>query len=87
MRYDKNTDYITMWTQDKNNMITIMYHNMVDDLYAGYDPLGSTITRELEMISTYKAEYQNQITITSRMDTATRNRWCYDDMIRRGAIS
>lgn len=88
--YNKTENYYAMWKADKDNIIRTMYRNMTDDLEAGYDPMGDTITKELTEIEAYKAEYKALHSML--VDLATDegwnavNHWCYKDMKRRGVI-
>ena len=81
-----DTDYIKMWIEDKQSIIETMVHNMQADIDAGYNPNGECITRQKNEIELYKLDMDMQMKDFSNMDQAKANRWCYYDMIKRGAI-
>lgn len=67
---DLHPDYdswFDCWYSDKKDMLNIMYHNMMSDLDAGYNPLGDCIKRQKQMISDY--EKGMEVWLASRVDT------------------
>lgn len=79
-------DWFEMWYSDKECMIDIMVHNMVADLECGYDYFGNCIRQQREAIDAYKTALEVQIDKFKDMDEKAVNRWCYYDMVKRGAI-
>lgn len=84
MGYIKENDYVSMWINDKQSIISTMIQNMNDDINAGYNPTGNIIKRELEEISAYREKYDAEILALA--DRKNPNYWCYLDMVHRGAI-
>lgn len=72
---------------DKESILATMVKNLASDLEAGYNYFGACVKRQREMIEDYKAEFESQIMAFADMDDTKRNRWCYYDLLRRGAIT
>lgn len=85
--YRDTTDYFEMWQEDYESMLDTMIRNMADDIKAGYDYFGKSITGQREDIEAYKAKHDEALMNLANMDEAKANRWCKMDLIRRGAIS
>ena len=80
-------NWFDVWYDDKESMLATMVRNMTADLAAGYNYFGESIRRQREQIDAYKADFDRQLMEFADMDNAKRNRWCYYDMLRRGAIT
>lgn len=80
-------DWFQIWMDDKESIISTMVKNMSADLNAGYNYFGECIKRQRREIEKYKEEFDRQIMSFADMDDGKRNRWCYYDLLRRGAIS
>lgn len=80
-------DWFQIWMDDKESIISTMVKNMSADLNAGYNYFGECIKRQRREIEKYKADFDRQIMSFADMDDGKRNRWCYYDLLRRGAIS
>lgn len=87
---DLHPDYdswFDCWYSDKKDMLNIMYYNMTADLDAGYNPLGDCIKRQKQMIAEYEQSINDALMSFVDMDDKKRDRWCFYDMLRRGAIA
>lgn len=82
--YDKTTDYVTMWSQDKRAIIATMHRNLTSDLNAGYNPIGDCVRKQQQAITAYTANYE--VELMALANKSNPNYWCYLDMVRRGAI-
>lgn len=80
-------DWFKIWVLDKQNMQETMRRNLVSDLKAGYDPLGKSVTQQLAIMKEYHEIYEKELMGLADMSTEKANRWCYLDLIRRGAIA
>lgn len=80
-------DWFQIWMDDKKSIISTMVKNMNADLNAGYNYFGECIKRQRREIEEYKADFDRQVMNFADMDDGKRNRWCYYDLLRRGAIS
>ena len=80
-------DWFSVWMDDKESMLATMTRNMASDLSAGYNYFGDCIRRQLEQIEEYRKEFDAQLMAFADMDDVKRNRWCYYDLLRRGAIT
>ena len=86
VRITDRNDWFDLWFTDKTNMVNIMNRNMVADIEAGYDPMGSTIRREREEIASYKAMFDADMDAFKVLSDKEVNRWCFYDMKKRGVI-
>lgn len=80
-------NWFEIWMDDKESILATMVRNMASDLDAGYNYFGECIKHQRETIANYKAEFDRQIMSFADMDEGKRNRWCYYDLLRRGAIT
>ena len=80
-------NWFEIWVDDKENIVDTMVRNMRADLDAGYDYFGDCIRKQREAIDAYKKAFDDQLMAFADMDDAKRNRWCYYDLLRRGAIT
>ena len=80
-------DWFKLWVLDKQNIMETMRRNLVADLKAGYDPLGKTATQQLENMKAYRENYEKELMSLADMSEEKAKRWCYLDLIRRGAIT
>ena len=87
MGYRKSEDYFKMWFEDKQDMLVTMHRNMMADIEAGYNPCGDCIKRQREAIDSYSDLMDRQMLALHAMEEFRANRWCYYDMVKRGAIT
>lgn len=64
-----------------------MTRNMVSDIEAGFNPCGESIKRQQREIERYNGEMKDQIDRFKKMEEKEVNRWCFYDLIKRGAIA
>ena len=57
------------------------------DISAGYSYLGNCIQKQKQELDEFKAEFETQLMSFADMEDGKRNRWCYYDLLRRGAIT
>ena len=87
---DLHPDYdswFDCWYSDKKDILSCMYHNLAADLDAGYNPLGDCIKRQRADIAAYEQSINDALMSFVNMDDKKRDRWCFYDMLRRGAIA
>ena len=80
-------NWYEVWMDDKESILETMIKNLAADLAAGYNYFGECINRQRENIDTYKREFDSQLMSFADMTEGKRNRWCYYDLLRRGAIT
>lgn len=80
-------NWFELWMDDKESVLATMVKNLASDLEAGYNYFGACVQRQKETIDAYKAEFDRQLMSFADMDEGKRNRWCYYDLLRRGAIT
>lgn len=85
-RVTDRKDWFDLWFRDKQSMLALMVENLADDLRAGYCYCGVSATRQRAEIERYALEMDDQITVLFRKTYEERNRWCFYDMKRRGAV-
>lgn len=79
--------WFEIWYDDKQGMIETMARNIAADISAGYSYLGNCIQKQKQELDDYKAEFEEQLMSFADMEDGKRNRWCYYDLLRRGAIT
>ena len=86
-RFTNRTDWFEIWFEDKKAMLSTMYENMAADLAAGYDVMGKSITEQREMIDAYQKDIDDTLDTFKTMDDTKINKWCFFDLLKRGAIA
>lgn len=79
-------DWFDLWHDDKQSILDTMVKNMVSDLDAGYNYFGNSISKQRVEISKYKEQFESETMSLYAMTADEANRWCFYDMLRRGAI-
>ena len=79
--------WFLIWYADKESILSTMVRNMTADLECGYDYFGNCITRQREEIAAYKEKFDAEVMSFAEKSDAERNKWCYYDLLRRGAIT
>lgn len=85
-RLSDRNDWFDLWFEDKQSIIACMVRNMADDLAAGYNYFGNSMTRQRAELERYKAQFDSEIDAFKAMDETAVNRWCFYDLKKRGAI-
>lgn len=80
-------DWFGIWYADKSAMLETMARNLHADLDAGYDYFGKSIQNQIQTIQAYKAVFDSEIDRFGSMDEKSVNRWCFYDLLKRGAIA
>lgn len=80
-------DWLKIWMDDKQSMIETMARNMAADIAAGYSYFGNCIQKQKEQLEEYRADYEGQLMAFADMEDGKVSRWCYYDLLRRGAIT
>ena len=86
VRVNSRDDWFEIWFEDKTSILNTMVKNMQADLNAGYDYFGTSITKQRQIINTYKQQFDAELDSFKSMDDKQVNRWCFYDMKKRGAI-
>ena len=87
VRLSDRDDWFIVWKEDKESMLATMAENLRADLNAGYNYFGRAIQNQIEAISAYKAQYDAEFSSFKAMDEKAVSRWCYYDLLQRGAIA
>ena len=87
MKYTDRNDWYELWRSDKDSIITTMVSNLHADLQAGYQPTGDSVGRQLATIADYRFNVNVQVGRLLNMSFDERNRWCFNDLLKRGAIA
>lgn len=78
--------WLDMWIADKKSIVETMAKNMAADLEAGYSYYSRSIQEQKRALEEYDAEYGEQLMAFASMTDEETERWCYFDLLRRGAI-
>lgn len=87
VRLSDRDDWFIVWKEDKESILATMAENLRADLNAGYNYFGKAIQNQQETIRAYKNQFDAEIDSFKSMDEKSVNRWCYYDLIKRGAIA
>ena len=78
--------YFDLWLADVDSIIETMYKNMEADREAGYHFNGASLTRQRQEIAERQADRANKLELFKTMTERDVNRWCFYDLVKRGAI-
>lgn len=87
--HDKPMEWIANridWCWKFRHIIETMIRNMLADLDAGYDFHGGGIGTQLQYVEEYYEDFRNKLKEFKDMRELDINKWCYKDMIERGAM-
>lgn len=79
--------WFSLWLSDKQSIVETMARNMAADIAAGYSYFGNSIQKQKQDLEAYQKEYEDQMMAFSDMTDTQVERWCYFDLLRRGAIT
>ena len=85
-RLSDRDDWFVLWREDKESMIEIMSANLNADLEAGYTNSSKAIIDQRETMRNYTQQFNAEIDMFKTMDEKSVNRWCFYDLVKRGAI-
>lgn len=86
MNANSRNDWFELWFADKKSILQTMHNNMVSDLKAGYAPNGKCIVSQLKCIEDYTNQMNAELDSFKGMSEKQVNRWCFYDLVKRGAI-
>ena len=78
--------WFEIWFAAKQSMVETMRRNLQADLDAGYDPNGHCIRKQVVKLEEYERGLGVQLDLFKSMEDSKVNRWCYYDLLKRGAI-
>ena len=79
-------EWFEMWLDDKKSILNTMIKNLQSDLDNGYDYFGMSATKQREDIDAYKKVTDDTLEMFKTMEEKDIDKWCYFDMVKRGAI-
>lgn len=86
-KFDKNVDWFEMYMEDNKSLLQTMVRNMTSDLSAGYDYFGKSIVGQRQEIEQFKRRLDDTLDMFKAMDEAAVQRWCFYELVKKGAIS
>ncbi len=86
IKYNPKVDWFSLWYSDRKSMADTMRRNLKADLDAGYDLMGHSVINQYQDINQYEEETEKVLMGFVEMTEGKVNRWCFYDMLRRGAI-
>lgn len=78
--------WFKIWFEDKQMLISAMYRNIEDDLEAGYNPLGKSITDQRSHLEEFIRDFNFEMDHIKEKTKQQVEHWCYYDLKKRGAI-
>lgn len=79
-------DWFEIWFQDKQSIMETMLKNMQSDYECGYSWWGQSLTKQRTELDEYKKKFDAQMDEFKYMSDGEVSRWCYYDLLKRGAI-
>ena len=78
--------WFQIWFEDKQWILSCMYKNISDDLEAGYNPNGESITKQRRDIESFLQKFNEEMDKIKEKTKQQVEHWCYYDLKQRGAI-
>ena len=82
---DNAGDWFKIWREDYESIVATMRSNMISDAEAGYSTYA--LRAQLRGIMLYEREHDEKLEKLAHMTDAEAERWCFVDLVRRGAIA
>lgn len=80
-------DWFDVWYDDKRSILLTMYENLASDLRAGYKIEGNSVKKQQATIQEYIEDINGCLEWAKETTPNYLNRWCYNDLVKRGAIA
>lgn len=82
-------NWFEIWCDDWESLIYTQSRNVQAELDAGYKWSSRHVQHEVEILNEFDSKYRNQLAKFAEMEEQGRNvnKWCYYDLLRRGAIT
>lgn len=85
-RITDRSDWYDLWYSDVHCMLDVMHSNMIADIEAGYSTTGECIKKQQRDYDNYKENIDVKLMMFAAMSDEEVNRWCFFDLLKRGAI-
>lgn len=85
-KFKGRDDWFELWLGDRRSIEHTMRKNMQSDLDAGYNPDGCCIANQRANIALYEYTTDYCLSTFTEWGEEKINRWCYFDLLKRGAI-
>ena len=79
-------EWFKLWFDDKQSILNTMGRNLAADLAAGYSYFGRSAEKQRAAIEAYKIQFDSEMDYLATLDEKKCERWCYMDLVKRGAI-
>lgn len=80
-------DWFDVWCADWEGLIETQARNVQSEIDAGWKYKSDRVQNELRILNKFNGEYRRQLGRFASMEDKEVNRFCYYDLLRRGAIS
>ena len=81
------SDWFEIWCEDWEGLITTQSLNIKAELDAGWKWKSDRVQHEVNVLNQFQNTYRLQLGRFAEMEEKQVQRWCYYDLLRRGAIS
>lgn len=86
-KFSDRSDWFSLWSADQESMLATMVRNLSSDLEAGYQATGTSVGGQIADIADYRSHLLARYNRLRNMTNEQRDRWCFEDMKRRGVIA
>ena len=86
-RFDKSIDWFELYTADRESVLNTMVGNLCADMDAGYSWFGNSAKKQRAEIQAFKDEYDATLEMFKSMEEDKVQRWCFYELVKRGAIA
>lgn len=83
---DCKGQWFDLWCDDMNSIYLTMVYNYQADIKAGYNYYGLSITNQREQMQEHDRRYNEGLKFLCSLPEDAREKWCFQDLRRRGAI-
>ncbi len=81
------TDWFDVWCADWEGLIETQARNIQSEIEAGWKYKSARVQNEIRILNEFNGEYKMNLGRFGGMTDEEVNRYCYYDLLRRGAIS
>ena len=80
-------DWLEVWIDDWESLIETQNRNIQSELQAGFKWTGQHVQHEVKILKEFDSKYRDGLEKFKYMDEREVQRWCYFDLLKRGAIT
>ena len=78
--------YFALWCEDKRSLQATRIRNIMSDVNAGHSPFSTMVSDQISDLERFDEEYNHTFEMFSHMTVSDIDKWCKEDLLKRGAI-